>query len=195
MTKLILAAFQYENLKFYNNILTLRTLLWGLYGGFVIGIAVSFYNKNFVGSLIRTLLKKEALSPDSAQPLSKLKLKALSLLKFSLKHDSALKKLVKIANPQECVTYKKFAPFLTKVRLFFNKDAEKEIINFDKAILYIPEDLKYRADVLYDKKGSNPSSFIFLVIVLTAICVLVSYAIPELLTMLDNFLTMAARPE
>lgn len=190
MHRIILAAQQYKHLKFYNNFATLRMLLWGIYGGFLLGLALSYYNKVFIGGFIRTLLKKEALSAESAVSLSSLDIKKKGIIKWALKHDSALKKYIGYANEEDittCVPTKGFKRF---VRKMYGKDENIVKKDLDRADIYIFEELKYRADVLFDKKGSRPSSFIIFAIILTVLVIGVSIAIPELLTMLDNFLEM-----
>lgn len=188
MNKYILAAYKYEHLKFYNNILTLKTLIWGIYGGLVLGLAVSYYHKFFIGGFVRRLLKKEALGEEKALSLSDLDLKGMPIIKLAVKRDSALKKYVRIANPEECISKKSAKPFVKRIRRFFNREKEKAVYDFDKARFYIPEELKYRADTVFEKKGSTPAAFVIFVVLLTALAAAVSFLIPELLTMLDNFI-------
>ena len=54
---------------------------------------------------------------------------------------------------------------------------------------YIPEEQKYAADVKFDAKGANWKSFILVTVVSVALCAFLSFALPELIKMADNFIS------
>lgn len=190
MSFLAAVAEKYDNLVFYNRILTFKLVLWAVWAGLIIGIAVSYYNKDYLGRFIRRLLKKEATSKEKALTLTELSYTKIFPLKLHLKDDKSLRRYADIANREEAVTEKNKNPKLNRLRNLFGISNIKKIYDFSKLRFYIPEEKKYIADVRYEKKGSNPGTFIIWLIIITALAFLVNFLVPEILTMLDNFITI-----
>ena len=70
-------------------------------------------------------------------------------------------------------------------------DAPKELteeptVDFLKDRFYIPEELKYKAEVRYDKKGTDLAGLIVSVVLLVALGFVVQWLLPELLAFLDR---------
>jgi len=63
-------------------------------------------------------------------------------------------------------------------------------IDVSTAHFYIPEDLKYTAELKFEKKGTDWLSFILVVVGSIALALLIIWVVPELLQMTDNFLGM-----
>ena len=55
---------------------------------------------------------------------------------------------------------------------------------------YIPEDLKYVADVKFEKKGTGVHTLLLAFILVSALAIALLFLIPELLQMFDNMLGM-----
>lgn len=190
MSLLAAIAGKYDNLVFYNRILTFKLVLWAVWAGVIIGIAASYYNKDYLGRFIRRLLKKEATSKDTALTLTELSYNKFFPLKLHLKDGKSLRRYAEIANRDEAVTEKNKNPKFNRLRNLFGISNVKKIYDFSNLRFYIPEEKKYTADVRYEKKGSNPGAFIVWIIIITALAFLVNFLVPELLTMLDNFITI-----
>lgn len=189
MTKILLAASSYEHLKFYNRIMTLKTVVIGVYIGFLVGIVISYYNKVYLGRFVRKLTQSGALSPETAQSVRQLKMRATPFLKRSLIKNRALSRVV--AHTDEGVTYTERKSGSKKLRRFFGMETSpKAAYDFDKVRFYIPEEEKYAAEARYDKKSPGVLALVLLLAALTAAAVLVYIEVPELLTMLDNFLSI-----
>ena len=60
----ILAVY-YQNLDFNGPTLTLNNIIWGIFTGLVIGALVSYYNKVYLGKIVRALYKAEAFSKET----------------------------------------------------------------------------------------------------------------------------------
>ena len=58
------------------------------------------------------------------------------------------------------------------------------------AHFYIPEDLKYTAELKFEKKGTDWLSFVLVLVGSIVLALLIIWAVPELLQMTDNFLGM-----
>ncbi len=185
MEKIILAATEYTHLEFHNTFITLKLVLWGLYAGMLIALAMSFYRKVYLGSAVRKLLKAEALSEDSALTLAQLGIKGGPLMKKALKEGGTLRRYIEICggtSPKEISGKKK------KLRSFLGMEEEPLNYDFYAMKLYIPEEKKYKADIAFERGNLTPALFVVFVILLTALVIGINVIIPELLTMLDNFL-------
>jgi hypothetical protein len=53
---------------------------------------------------------------------------------------------------------------------------------------YIPESIIYSAEIHFDKKGTNPLIFAFVLVAAIIFAALVCFFLPELLKMIDNFI-------
>ena len=185
---LALIAETYEHLNFNFRIVTLNGLIWGLWGGFVAGLLITYYSRTYLGETVRRLLKKEALSPDSALTLSELGIKESRLMKAALKRGKTLRKVISVANPEECEFRCEETKRSRLSKLFPEK--EKYTYDFRKMKLYIPEEKKYTADVKYEEKRRiSPFVLIALIAVLTAVAIGMTFAVPGLLHKLDGFLS------
>ena len=163
-----------------SGLLPLTLLIWALFGGFIAGMIMTFYNKMYVGETVRRLLKREALSEDSALTLEELGLKPTKLRTGALKDERLLSKYVAIANREDAVTETVSGGKRKRV---------KKTYDFAKAKLYIREDKKYQADVRFEQKG-KPSVLwpVILTVVFAATAVFSSVYVNRIIQMLDNFL-------
>lgn len=190
MKKYLLAASSYNHLEFYNRIMTLKTVIIGLYVGFLAGILIGFYNKVYLGGFVRKLIKKGAFSPETALTLREAGVKNTFFLRRALIKKGTLRRICEAANEADATAESERAKAVKVIRRFLSfDDTPKVTYDFDKIKFYIPEEKKYAAEVRYDKKGSNPALFIVMALALTVVAFVVYLEIPELLTMLDNFLT------
>lgn len=187
MERLILEATEYVNLEFHNTFITLRLVLIGLYAGILIALVMSYYRKIYLGALVRKLLKKEALSEETALTLKETEIIAGFFMKRALKEGGTLRRYITVIGgtlPKEISNGKK------KIRSFFGLDTEPLNYDFDKVKLYIPEEIKYKADIAFERGNLSPMLLIVFAVILTALFVGINLVIPELLTMLDNFITI-----
>lgn len=190
MIRFTAAATSYKNFELDTSLFSIGEIIIGLYAGVIIAMMISCYSKLHVGGFLRALLKKEALSPDCAQSIEDLGFRLTPLRRFSLKHDASLAKYAKIANEKEAVTFSDPGKVGSILRKVFFKEARIKKIDLRKAKYYIPKELKYRADVLFDKKGASPFLFIFWFVGFSALAFCVYLLIPEILTMTDNMISI-----
>lgn len=182
-------AASYKHINFGGGVITVRTLIWGLWGGFTLGILLSYYHKCYLGRVVRSLIKADALTKDTSLTLDELGIKRNPLLVSALKEGASLRKAVDVANPEECVFEKeKKTPAWIK-RLF--PVEKKYSYDFEKMKFFITEEKKYGAALKYEQKKSvSPFLLAVLLVVLTGVAVGMTVAVPELLQMLDNFIDM-----
>ena len=88
---------QYEHLGFGSGgIVSVPTIIFGLFIGIIIAAGLAGYDKNKLGSFVRALVRAECLSPDQAKTLSELgfeKGKGAGI-RSSLKHGTVLRNVV-----------------------------------------------------------------------------------------------------
>ena len=195
---MLIAETAYYHLEFFNRIITLEGLVWGLYGGFVIGIVLSYYHKVYLGATVRALLDAGADSPESALSLEQLEekygVKASRARRRALRSGSALRKVISVANPDECLI--PLPPKKrNKVLSLMLPEGDNTEYDFDRMKLYIDKEDSYRAEARYgQKKRVNIIYAILLILLLTALAFIVlKFAIPDLLRMLDNFIGMTSQ--
>ena len=183
-----LAATEYKHIKFRGGLMTLRGFIWGVWGGFVAGLLITYYHKSYLGETVRRLLKRETSSKETALTLGELGMKPVFLLTRSLKRSGSLKKYVVVANSDECETPDGKPKGRFEGKLFPERDHIK--YDFSKMKLYIPEEKRYAASVRYEEKRRiNPLWLVLFLVLLTALAVTVTIALPEILGMIDNFIT------
>ncbi|MBQ7670677.1 MAG: hypothetical protein IJS45_08155 [Clostridia bacterium] len=178
-----------EHIDFGGGIISLKTLIWGIWGGISAGALLSFYHKSYLGRVVRALLNKEALSKENAFTLGELGIKPRRLLTTALKEDATLRKVIGVSNPEECEfeQQRKTPTWLSK--LF--PVGKKYSYDFDKMKLYIPEEKRVTAEIKYDqKKKISPVVLVVFLAVLTGVAIGMTFVVPDLLQLLDNFIDM-----
>lgn len=168
--------------------MTLRGLIWGVWGGFVAGLLITYYHKAYLGETVRRLLKREAHSKETALTLGELGMKPRFPLTRALRRSGSLKKYVEVANPGECETPGEKPRGRFEGKIFPERDRTN--YDFAKMKLFIPEDKRYAASVRYEEKRKiTPLWLVVFLAALTALAVGVTLALPELLGLIDNFIT------
>jgi len=180
------------------SLISLKMILVGLTLGLIFASFITIYNKRYIGNFIRKLLKEECLSGESAKTLGELGYSKSFGIKQAIKTDKPLSRWVR------CVEEDEFYAELEKKRKEYeeinknNKNAPKfKEIEFKRNVntmrFYIPEEKKYAADVKFDAKGANWISFILVVIVSTVACAFLTFVLPDLIKMVDNFITVVSK--
>jgi hypothetical protein len=67
---------------------------------------------------------------------------------------------------------------------------QSEKIDFETAKFYIPEEMRIRAEMRYNQKGTDLVAFIIGIIVFAIAAAAAIWVVPKLLSMLDDFITM-----
>ena len=58
--------------------------------------------------------------------------------------------------------------------------------------LYIPEELKYRAELRFDKKGNGVAGLVLTAVLTVALAILLIKLMPDILQLVDNFISMVS---
>ena len=182
-----MTAAYYQNFKFDNPTTTLSIIIWGMYIGFMIGGALSVYNKGYLGEVIRCLAKRGINSPSNAVPIDQIGIKMGWLRRRNICAGGTLSRYVIIANPEECRINKK--PFSPLWRIIGISERKTEY-DHTKAKVYLLEKKRIQAEIRYSKKGTNIVVFLISAVAFLALAVALTFAIPYLLDLLDSTITM-----
>ena len=152
---------EYENISFTAaDAQLLEWIILALAIGAVLASLLMLYHQSVPGSLVRALLRAEAHSPEKALTLADLGLDR-ALIRLELHRGAVTKKFVLATEAA---------------------DGEGE------SRYYIPEELRYRAAVRYEKKGNGPISVLLTAALALAMAFLLTRLIPLALGMIDSML-------
>ncbi|NLW74508.1 MAG: hypothetical protein GX057_06425 [Clostridiales bacterium] len=193
---------EYQHITFDAQAATsFRLLFFGFFVGVNIAALISIFYKRVLGDFVRALISNECFSAESAKTLSELGYQKNPAVRSSLRHGVTLRRVVR------CVEEDEYLSALERKRAEYEatgndnkrkkpKFRETEYkIKPDTAHFYIPEQLKYMADIKFEKKGTNWLTF-FAVLVLSLVSVILVFKfLPDVLQYIDNFLSMFSAPE
>lgn len=185
--------YSFENLNIDVNSDMLPLIIWGIYIGIMLGVLGSLICRIYSSRLIQALVKNGAADEGSAKTLAELGLGKQFVVKYMLKNEqSSLRRSVICANEGE------LKPVSSKFKVFWHEKFLREEIptkmDFASAKFYLPEEKRISAEIRYRVEGHPIRIFIIAAVVLFAVAIFASYAVPELLLMLDNFIT-TVKPE
>ena len=187
-----------DNLDFgTGTLVSLKTILVGLTIGLILASFITIYNKRFIGSFVRKLLEAECIDKDGAKTLEELGYLKNPAIRQAIKTDKPLSRWVK------CVEEDEFYEEMAKKREEYEtahaddpKVPKFKEITFKRDVntmhFYIPEDKRYAIDIKYDAKGANWVSFILVAVVALVVCAFLSFVLPDLIKMVDNFITVVS---
>lgn len=158
--------YHYNNIESPFPLLNLNWMLIGLYVGIVLALILVSWRRGYMGNVIRSLLKAEAFSEETAKSPEEIGLEKKPILKRALKRQ-------RFGGLVKC----------TGVDLLAKKP------DFTAARYYIPENRRYQAEDRYNRKGIGVPMIIFWAIFLIPVFMVLRFAIPELLQLVDNFIT------
>ncbi len=169
----------YENFELYNPIISLEMIVWSLCAGLSIGAVFSYINNRIIGDYVRSLIRTQIHTPENAKTLAESGFFKNIFVRLALRDGKPLRRLVKCANADEMpVTH-------------VGKDGEKQIrMDMTAARFYIPEELRITAELRYEERGNSLMNLILSILLLVALALVVLFVMPELLQLMDNFITM-----
>lgn len=185
-----------ENLSIGSSALnTIRLLIVGITVGIIIASISTVYSKRYIGDFVRKLLYEECFDANSAKTLYDLGYLKSPGIRGVIKSGGSLSRWVRCVEEDEFMTEigKKREEFAeshkndTKPPKFKEPEFKRDCNTMH---FYIPEDKKYAAEVKFDSKGANFISLLLVIIVSVAICAFVFYMLPDVIKMVDNFITI-----
>ena len=168
---------------------SMQVIIWGICLGVIFGLFMSLICRVGASSLIRALIKAGACDESSAKTIDELSPKNKRIVKYLLaKSDSSIRRVVLCSNADEFPAEKAGGLKKFYYEKFLNDEVPQKT-PFSVAKFYLPEENRIGAELRYPVDKRPVSTFILGSIGLIIAAVFASFAIPELLTMLDNLLT------
>ena len=205
----------YENFSVSSTLgTTLRNVVLALAIGIIIAAFMTASTRTGIGGFVRTLLANDCLSPENAKTLSELGYFRNSGVRRDLARGGILRMVVKkaestddamqeeaTAGEEEEANQTESAPvenagegsadFAPKSANNATRIANKdEKIDFLTARFYIPEDLKYRAEIRFEKKGSGWLGAIITSVLAVITAAVLCALLPDLVQFADNLVTV-----
>ena len=186
----------YENFNIQSNALfSIRGLIIGITIGIIFASISTVYNKRYLGDFIRLLIYRDCLDSSRSQTLAQLECDRSAGVRSAIKTGGRLSRWVRCAEEDQFYAAqeqhriehdelhkdKKHPPKFRE--LTFKRDCKT--MHF-----YIPEELKNSAEVKFDSKGANWLGVLIVSGIAVAVCLLSCYFLPEVLTYVDNFLSI-----
>ncbi len=156
---------------------SMAVIIWGICAGIIVGILCSVIHKHFTHAFIKALVKSGCVNEETARTLDELHVGGKWYLQSMLDAPhKAMRRYVVCANEEDAAVKKKNSEGIT-------------IISARKARFYLPEENRIKAQTRF----SEVRKPIFSVLIPSVLIVLASiftlYAAPELIQMLNNFLS------
>ena len=172
--------------------LSIRLILIGLFLGLIVACFCSAFTKQVLGNVVRTVLGRNALSPESAVMLEELGMENNVIFHYALTKSYVVRKVVRCREEEEHIAataearekYEQRRAAGEKLPAFKEQGYE---INPYADHFYIPEDLKYSAEIRFEEKGSGWLWAIICSVVLLIMLVVILVYLPQLLSLLDSF--------
>ena len=163
----------------YDGEMKLGFIVWPIFIGICIGAFITVFVRVKLGEVVRALIAKGAVSPETALTLSELGLEKRFFIRSALRGKSALRRVVEATdgsvtvneNGEEC-----------GMRVL----AINEAPDFDKCRFFVSEKNKERAESLYDNTNSTLLSAIITVVVALIVAAVSMVIIPDLIQMGEN---------
>ena len=157
---------------------TVNRIIPALILGIIIAAVATVFSRRLVGDFVRTLIKKEALSPERGVTLLESGAFRSTVVRRELCRGVFLRKVV----------------FCREEQAFLSEKGKEENyeIDFTKDHFYIPEDLKYRAENRFNQKGTGWLSVVLTVVLVPIVVGLLCRFMPSILQLADSLVTLLA---
>lgn len=175
--------------------------------GLILSSIVMAITKARYGRFVKKLLKQDCLSPEKSKTLSELEEFRNSSVRRAFFIGHALTKCVycvragevSAEDPAETAEAlqasedgeEKGAAEMSEVRAA-DRVASRERLDYTVARFYIPEDLKYCAEIRYESRGSGWLPVALTVVLSIVGAALVCWLLPDFIQLLDNLISMTA---
>ena len=170
----------------------LKTLILGLFVGLSIASFATLYDKRTLGNMVRRLIATDCLSPEKAQTLEQLGYARSSIARHAVRKSVSLRRVVRCREEEEFLAEqeqrrteheekRKLDRSLPRFR-----DAEYRF-DLEHDHFYIPEDMKYMADVKFERKGTTLFAAILFTVLLAIGYVILLVNLPSILDILNDF--------
>ena len=154
---------------------------------------MSVHTKRGIGGFVRKLLRNECHSPESAKTLSELGYFQNLAVRRALTKGVSLGKLVVCKELQEATENGSSTDETSESNTVKAGKKTSSEIDFSTMHFYIPEDLRYRAEIRFEKKGTSWMFFVIILIGTIIGAALLCWLAPQLLKLTDNLITLLSK--
>lgn len=158
--------YYYQNFTIPSGFDSLDVLVWGMYAGIVIGATAATFDKMYSEGMLKALVEKGAQTPETAVPFEELDIKGKWYLRRALREGKPLRKMLGTVAA--------------------NGESQKP----DTLSYYLPEENRYKAETRFQSGRRPIFTLVLSILAMLAVVFFVKFAVPELLTMLDNLIGM-----
>jgi hypothetical protein len=137
--------------------------------GIVLAALYNFYQRSVPGSVVRAILRAEALSPEKAKTAEELGLGKKPLCLWELMRGTTLRRVIRFVGDEQ-------------------GQSELRSAQNGQTRYYIPEQSKYRAELRFDKKGNGVVALVLIALLSAVLAFLLIKLLPWFLSILDSFL-------
>lgn len=174
------------------DLINFKIMLLGLFIGLAVASFGIVYDKRVLGDAVRKLLREECLSPESAKTLVELGYGRSATVRHSVRKSVSLRRVVKCREEEE------FLRAQEEQRLAHEEARKTDrslgrfrevdyVFDLENDHFYIPEELKYTADIKFEKKGNSWFFSILFVVILAILYVVLLVFLPDMLQIIDDF--------
>ena len=82
---------------------SVRIIIIGIFIGLIIALFTSVFNKRVLGGVVRSIIKKEAFSPETALNLEELGFENSSIIRFAVRKSTTLRRVVRCREEEEFI--------------------------------------------------------------------------------------------
>ena len=182
---------QYDNLNMgTGSVVTMRSIVLGLFIGIVIAAAMACYDKNVLGDFVRKIVYEECFSPETAKTLYELGYARSTAVRSSLRSSTKLGRIVRSVEREayEREVEEARAAYIEKHGSDKGFSAPSFKLDVSTAHFYIPDEEHYRAEVRFEKKGSGWRAFLLVLLVSIIGIALLLFLLPDMLQLVDNLI-------
>lgn len=174
---------------------TLRNIIVAVALGLIAAFLMTAYFRIGLGNFVRKLLKEECISPESAKSLMELGYFQSTVIRRELTRGGSLRMVVhqcEESAPLEEISPEAEETPSEEVPKEKGREGQKPKIDFLTARFYIPEDLRARAEIRFEKKGSGWGAIVIGIVLTVIGAGLLCWLLPDLVQFADNIISFFA---
>lgn len=183
----------YEHLNMGGgSLISIRNLIVGLFIGLSVAGFGAVFNKQVLGGFVRLLLKEECLSPEQGKTLPELDSADKLLIRYGVKRGVNLRRVVRCREEEEYNAETARLAEEHREKRQTDRSLPRRLkrpafrVDPDRHHFYIPEEMKYTAEVKFEQKGNTWLGAIVMVLVMAVATVGVLLVLPQILSLVNE---------
>ena len=181
----------YENIDL-NGTVPVQWIVIAIFVGIAIAAVVAVIEKRVHGAFVQKLIDSGCLSAEAAKTLPELDYADKLLIRYSVMRSVNLRRVVRCREEEEhdaknadvAIRYEEMRKENPKLPRRFKPRSFR--VRPDEHHFYIPEELKYTAEVKFDRKGTSLKNTVVSLILIAVALVVVIICLPSILNLVDG---------